>query len=57
MPDISSLNNAADSVTDNMSTAQLPIIDISPYLDPSSSSESRQKTSTALDKACREFGE
>jgi isopenicillin N synthase-like dioxygenase len=34
----------------------LPIIDISPFLDPNSSSESRQKTARSLDGACRTVG-
>ncbi|ORY30189.1 hypothetical protein BCR39DRAFT_153153 [Naematelia encephala] len=52
MPDIASLT----SDTDNLSTASLPIVDISPYLDPSSSASARHETAQTLDKACREFG-
>src|SRR5271170_7287654 len=36
--------------------ASLPIIDISPFLDPNSSSESRQKTACSLDNACPTVG-
>lgn len=55
MPDIDSIKSSA--VDDNMSTARLPIVDISPYLYPESTSEARYKTAQTLDKACREFGE
>jgi isopenicillin N synthase-like dioxygenase len=34
----------------------LPIIDISPFLDPTSAPESRLQTANALDTACREVG-
>jgi isopenicillin N synthase-like dioxygenase len=53
MPDISKLQ-AHD---ENMSTARLPLVDMSPYLDPESSAEARRETAAKLDKACREFGE
>ena len=49
MPDIDMLDQANSSL-------QLPVIDISPYLDPSSSPEARRISSATLDKACREFG-
>jgi hypothetical protein len=50
MPDISKLQ-AHD---ENMSTARLPLVDMSPYLDPESSAEARRETAAKLDKACRE---
>ncbi|KAF2468505.1 Clavaminate synthase-like protein [Lindgomyces ingoldianus] len=34
----------------------LPIIDISPYLDPSSSPRSRQETASAINRACIDYG-
>ena len=39
-----------------MSTARLPIVDMSPYLDSASTDEARQETAAKLDQACREFG-
>lgn len=51
MPDINVL------ATDKTSSARLPIVDISPYLDPASSAEARSQTASSLDSACREFGE
>ncbi len=34
----------------------LPIIDFTPFLDPSSSLETKKKTALQIDKACREVG-
>jgi isopenicillin N synthase-like dioxygenase len=39
-----------------MVTSSLPIIDISPFLDPSSAPEARHQTATAINSACQEFG-
>ncbi|WVQ80705.1 hypothetical protein IAT38_002810 [Cryptococcus sp. DSM 104549] len=54
MPDIELIKDR--SVEGSMSTERLPIIDISPYLDPESTAEARKTASQTLDKACREFG-
>ncbi|ODO05312.1 hypothetical protein L198_02004 [Cryptococcus wingfieldii CBS 7118] len=54
MPDIESLKDR--SAVGSMSCERLPIIDISPYLDPTSSEASRKTTSQNLDSACRDFG-
>jgi isopenicillin N synthase-like dioxygenase len=53
MPDIAAFKQDGDV----MSTAHLPLIDISPYLSESSTEEERLKTSRALDSACRTFGQ
>lgn len=53
MPDVS-INNSVD---DHLSTARLPLVDISSYLDDNASLEARLATQKALDSACREFGE
>lgn len=53
MPD-ASINTSVD---DHLSSARLPIVDIGPYLDESSTPEARLVTQKALDSACREFGE
>jgi isopenicillin N synthase-like dioxygenase len=52
MPDIAQIQ----SHDANISTAKLPLIDVSPYLDPISSLEARQTAAKELDKACRDFG-
>lgn len=39
-----------------MSTARLPIVDMSPYLDSASTDEARQEAAAKLDQACRDFG-
>jgi isopenicillin N synthase-like dioxygenase len=54
MPDVSALRDR--SVDGHLSSAQLPVVDIAPYLDASSSKEARNATSESLDRACREFG-
>ncbi|KUJ17103.1 Clavaminate synthase-like protein [Mollisia scopiformis] len=36
--------------------AYVPIIDFSPFLDPSSTDENKKKTALEIDKACREIG-
>jgi hypothetical protein len=51
MPDVSK-NQLVD---DHISSARLPIVDISPYLQDGSSAE-KLKTQQSLDSACREFG-
>jgi isopenicillin N synthase-like dioxygenase len=56
MPDIASLVPKAPLPDDNLSSIRLPIVDIGPYLDPSSSTEARKATASSIDKACREFG-
>ncbi|OCF76289.1 hypothetical protein I204_03589 [Kwoniella mangroviensis CBS 8886] len=53
MPDIEMLKDR--SAEGSVSTERLPIVDISPYLDSSSSEEARKVASQTLDKACREF--
>lgn len=37
-------------------TASLPIIDISPFLDPTATSDARQQVAVAIDRACTDFG-
>ncbi|KAK8858942.1 hypothetical protein IAR55_003173 [Kwoniella newhampshirensis] len=54
MPDINMIKDR--SAVGSMSTERLPIVDISPYLDPESTEEARKVASQTLDKACREFG-
>jgi isopenicillin N synthase-like dioxygenase len=39
-----------------MATNSLPVIDISPFLDPSSDSSIRQRTAQSIANACQEFG-
>ena len=51
MPDVSK----SMSVDDHLSSARLPIVDISPYLLDGSVAD-KQKTQQSLDSACREFG-
>jgi isopenicillin N synthase-like dioxygenase len=53
MPDIHSLSRPLNA---NLSSDRLPLIDISSYLNPSSTKLERQVTANALDKACREYG-
>lgn len=52
MPDIAAFKQNGDV----MSISKLPIIDISPYLNESSTLEERLATSKALDEACKTFG-
>lgn len=52
MPDVS-LNTSVD---DHMSSARLPIVDISPYLTAGASQAEKEATQKSLDSACREFG-
>ena len=52
MPDI----NQVQAESENMSTARLPLVDMSAYLDPASTEEERRETAGKLDKACRDFG-
>ncbi|GFZ48468.1 hypothetical protein JCM24511_06216 [Saitozyma sp. JCM 24511] len=54
MPDVSALRDR--SVDGHLSLAQLPVVDIAPYLDASSTKAARKATSESLDRACREFG-
>jgi isopenicillin N synthase-like dioxygenase len=55
MPDITSFNNS-DSMPDRISSARLPIVDISSYLCDGSSEIDRATTRRDLDAACRDFG-
>jgi hypothetical protein len=52
MPDIT-LNA---SVNDHISSARLPIVDISPYITEGASVAEKETTQQSLDRACREFG-
>lgn len=52
MPDVS-INTSVD---DHMSSARLPIVDISSYLKDGASQAEREATQQSLDSACREFG-
>ncbi|OCF40444.1 hypothetical protein I317_05747 [Kwoniella heveanensis CBS 569] len=54
MPDIELLKDR--SAVGALSNEKLPIVDISPYLDGSSTEEARKAASQSLDSACREFG-
>lgn len=47
------LHNPADNVSTVLS---LPIIDISAFLDPTSSQEARQQTAVDINRACQDFG-
>ena len=52
MPDVS-LNTSVD---DHMSSARLPIVNISSYLAEGASQAEKEATQRSLDSACREFG-
>jgi hypothetical protein len=52
MPDVS----LDSSVDDHLSSARLPIVDISSYLEDGATQEDKEATQRSLDSACREFG-